>query len=90
MLPDLPVEGQILITTAMAKNPEERYQTAGELAENLGKMARPASGDPLAEVAVDKTAVPRSRRFALIIHTDAYEDALLSQLHVPNHSRPQS
>ncbi|MFO7681508.1 MAG: protein kinase [Chloroflexota bacterium] len=83
MLPDLPVEGQKIIATAMAKNPEDRYQTAGELADNLREIIQNSSGEPLAEVVVGKTAVLHSRRFALIIHTDTYEDTLLSHLACP-------
>ncbi|MEK6573857.1 MAG: protein kinase, partial [Chloroflexota bacterium] len=43
--PDLPRESDALIKRAMAKKPEDRYPTTGELANDLSKIAtKPSKG----------------------------------------------
>ncbi len=83
MQPDLPAGSQEIITKAMAKEVQDRYQTAVELANCLQILAGENKEDSQTVVNGGQTAVPQSRQFALIIHTDQYEDDLLSQLAAP-------
>jgi serine/threonine-protein kinase len=43
---DLPNESSALIKRALAKKPDDRYQTTGELAQELSKLATKPSGKP--------------------------------------------
>ncbi len=82
--PELPNGSQQIIAKAMAKNPDDRYQTAVSLANHLAQIA----GENGESAAVDKsvseeTAVVKGRRYALLIHTDTYDDSFLAQLNIP-------
>jgi serine/threonine-protein kinase len=54
--PDAPAELAALVARLMAKRPEERVQTAGELAELLAPFARYPAGAPAVEVSVRDSA----------------------------------
>ncbi|MBE2221547.1 MAG: protein kinase [Anaerolineae bacterium] len=82
MQPELPVASQNVIIKAMAKNPEERFQTARRLADDLAQVAGKLEGST-AQDEGEETAVPQNRRYALLIHTDTFEDPFLDQLTAP-------
>jgi serine/threonine-protein kinase len=54
--PEVPAELAALVARLMAKHPEERAQTAGELAELLAPFARYPAGEPAVEVSVRDSA----------------------------------
>lgn len=78
--PNLPPASQQIITKAMAKIPEDRYQTASMLADDLAQVvAQTDDGLNDGDIA-EETAVPPSHRYALLIHTDSFDDPFLAQL----------
>jgi serine/threonine protein kinase len=83
MHPELPAASQNIIIKAMAKNPDDRFQTARKLAKNLAKIAGKIEGAVEEPETNGETAVPQSQRYALLIHTDVFEDPFLSQLETP-------
>ncbi len=83
MQPGLPIASQNIITKAMAKHPDDRFQTAVSFANQLADVAGNVEGVADGQLGDGETAVPKSRRYALLIHTDSFEDSFLAQLKKP-------
>ena len=53
--PDLPSDWELLILTAMARDPDERFETAGDLADAIGRLSCPRStGEPAVRSLTDE------------------------------------
>ena len=89
MQPGLPMACQTIITRAMAKSPEDRFQTAITLANQLTEVTGNIEGVSSEQEEGGETAVPKSRRYALLIHTDSFEDPFLAQLKTKNNHTPK-
>jgi serine/threonine protein kinase len=65
--PDLPEEIERVILRALAKQPNDRFQTAGELAQALDTVAQAVEGvaSPIKETVVDKPRVVSDAEFEL-------------------------
>ena len=63
---DMPEMADFIVAKALAKTPDERYATAGELAEDL-RLCRTKldTPDPLSTLEIFKPSVPRIDRFAV-------------------------
>lgn len=83
MQPNLPLACQNIITKAMAKHPDDRFQTAVSFANQLADVAGNVEGVADGQIGDGETAVTKSRRYALLIHTDSFDDSFLAQLKKP-------
>lgn len=86
MRPGLPLSIQSIITKAMGKHPDDRFQTATAFALELVKVAGTIEVGTDDREVDGETAVPKSRRYALLIHTDSFEDEFLAQLKTPQNN----
>ncbi len=77
--PDLPPEIQNIINKAMAKHPEDRYETAVVFAQAICALT-PDVELPVAAVVVEPPHLQAGRRLALIINNSEYQDHTLASL----------
>lgn len=80
--PDLPPEIQTIINKAMAKQPDERYETAVAFAQALCALT-PDVAAAATTVVVEPPHAQVGRRLALIISNSEYQDRTLASLTRP-------
>ncbi len=80
--PDLPPEIQTIINKAMAKQPEDRYETAVAFAQAICALT-PEVELPTTAVVVEPPQSQAGRRLALIISNSEYQDRTLAGLTRP-------
>ncbi|HRQ37701.1 MAG TPA: protein kinase [Chloroflexota bacterium] len=80
--PDLPPEIQTIVNKAMAKQPDDRYDTAVAFAQAICALT-PDVELPAASVVVEPPHPQAGRRLALIISTSEHQDRTLASLTRP-------
>lgn len=80
--PDLPPEIQTIVNKAMAKHPQDRYETAVAFAQAVCTLT-PEIESPAVAVVVEPPHPHEGRRRALIISNSEYQDHTLSTLTRP-------
>jgi serine/threonine-protein kinase len=76
---DLPPQVGMVITSALAKRPEDRFQSAGELSEALGAAAAGEVPEQAVQAAATNPAVASSETNRIVVPTDSNE--------APRHTR---